>query len=168
MKIWCSGTVRAWSSVTFTRRLRIVTVIERQEGLALIMANAAKSSSQLKVLYAEGNAEVLAAQADSIRAAGHQVETALGRKAVEEVLRSSKYDLVVLGPTLSKNDRHHLPYMVKKANEATRVLVMHTDGERHPAVDANLDTGRGIQDVVAKIATMWPRAEAAKAAAASR
>ena len=132
------------------------------------MANAAKSSSQLNVLYAEGNAEVLAAQADSLRAAGHHVETALGRKAVEEVLRRSKYDLLVLGPTLTKNDRHHLPYMVKKANEGIRVLVMHTDGERHPAVDANLDTGRGMQDVVAKIATMWPKAEATKAAAAGR
>jgi len=74
----------------------------------------------------------------------------------------------VLGPTLTKNDRHHLPYKVKKANEATRVLVMHTDGERHPAVDANLDTGKGIEDVVAKIAAMWPKAEVAKAAAAGR
>jgi DNA-binding NtrC family response regulator len=132
------------------------------------MANPAKSSSQLKVLYAEGNAEILAAQADAIRAAGHNVGTALGRKAVEEGLRGSKYDLVVLGPTLTKNDRHHLPYMIKKANEGTRVLVMHTDGERHPAVDANLDTGRGIQDVAAKIAAMWPQAQAAKAAAAGR
>jgi DNA-binding NtrC family response regulator len=132
------------------------------------MANPAKVSSQLKVLYAEGNDEVLAAQAGSLRAAGHQVATALGRKATEEQLRSSKYDLVVLGPTLTKNDRHHLPYMVKKANENTRVLVMHTDGERHPAVDANLDTGRGIQDVVAKIAAMWPKAQAARTAAAGR
>ena len=132
------------------------------------MAIPAKASSPLKVLYAEGNADVLAAQAESLRAAGHQVETAMGRKAAEEQLRSSKYDLVVLGPTLTKNDRHHLPYMVKKANQGTRVLVMHTDGERHPAVDANLHTGRGIQDVVAKIAAMWPKGEAAKAAAAGR
>jgi DNA-binding NtrC family response regulator len=132
------------------------------------MANAAKASSQLKILYAEGNAEVLAAQAETLRAAGHHLETALGRKATEAQLQTSKYDLVVLGPTLTKNDRHHLPYMVKKANESTRVLVMHTDGERHPAVDSNLDTGRGIQDVVAKIAAMWPKAEAAKAAAAGR
>jgi DNA-binding NtrC family response regulator len=132
------------------------------------MAQAAKSSSQLKVLYCEGNPELLASQAVSIREAGHQVETALGRKAVEEALRAAKYDLIVLGPTLTKNDRHHLPYMAKKASETTRVLVMHTDGERHPAVDANLDTGRSIQDVVAKIAAMWPKAEIARGAAAGR
>lgn len=132
------------------------------------MANQAKSAAQLKVLYAEGDEKVLAAQAESLRSAGRHVETALGRKAVEEVLRKSKYDLVVLGPTLSKNDRHHLPYIVKKANEGTRVLVMHTDGERHPAVDANLDTGRGIPDVIAKIAAMWPKAEVARTAAAGR
>jgi DNA-binding NtrC family response regulator len=129
---------------------------------------AAKSSSQLRILYCEGNPEVLASQAVSIREAGHQVETAEGRKAAEEAVRKSQYDLVVLGPTLTKNDRHHLPYMIKKASETTRVLVMHTDGERHPAVDANLDTGRTIQDVVAKIAAMWPKAEVARAAAAGR
>jgi len=129
------------------------------------MANATKSSSQLRVLYCEGDEDVLASQAPAIQAAGHVVETAQGRKGAEQSLRQATYDLVVLGPTLSKNDRHHLPYMVKKANQNTRVLVMHTDGERHPAVDANLDTGRPIQDVVAKIATMWPQGQAKTAAA---
>lgn len=129
------------------------------------MANATKSSSQLRVLYCEGDEEVLASQATSLQAAGHKVDTAEGRKATEQALRQGTYDLVVLGATLSKNDRHHLPYMVKKAHENTRVLVMHTDGERHPAVDANLDTGRTIQDAVAKIATMWPQAQSAAAAA---
>jgi DNA-binding NtrC family response regulator len=131
------------------------------------MANATKSSSQLRVLYCEGDEEVLASQAPSLQAAGHKVETAHGRKATQEALRQGTYDLVVLGQTLSKNDRHHLAYMVKKASENTRVLVMHTDGERHPAVDANLDTGRTIQDAVAKIAAMWAT-ESAKGAAAGK
>jgi len=100
-----------------------------------------KSSSKLKILYAEGDADVLAAQAVSIQKAGHEVTQAEGRKAVEDALRRQSFDLVILGPTITKNDRHHLPYMVKKAQSGTRVLVMHTDGERHPYVDANLDTG---------------------------
>ena len=132
------------------------------------MANASKSSSPLKVLYCEGHEDVLASQAVFLQQAGHQVEAACGRKAAEEALRRGKFDLIVLGPTLTKNDRHHLPYMVKKASEQMRVLVMHTDGERHPAVDANLDTGRTMQDVVAKIAALWPKAEAARAAGAGR
>ena len=118
------------------------------------MANAGKST-KLKVLYGEGNAEVLASQAVSIQKAGHTVETAVGRKAVEEAVRKGGFDLVVLGPTLTKNDRHHLPYMVKKASAGTRVLVMHTDGERHPYVDGNTDTGRSIEELIAKIATIW-------------
>jgi len=122
------------------------------------MANAGKSS-KLKVLYGEGNAEVLASQAVSIQKAGHTVETAVGRKAVEEAVRKGGFDLVVLGPTLTKNDRHHLPYMVKKTSAGTRVLVMHTDGERHPYVDGNIDTGRSIEELVAKIATIWPQGE---------
>jgi DNA-binding NtrC family response regulator len=119
------------------------------------MANPAKVVSKLKFLYSEGDPEVLAAQAAAIQKAGYQVETAPDRKSVLAAVRQSTFDLVILGPTLSKNDRHHLAYMIKKASRATRVLVMHTDGERHPAVDANLDTGCSMEAVLAKIAAMW-------------
>jgi DNA-binding NtrC family response regulator len=118
------------------------------------MANTGKSTSKLNILYGEGDAEVLAAQAVSIQKAGHQVVQAIGREGVQEALQRGAFDLVVLGPTLTRNDRHHLPYMVRKAYPGTRVLVMHTDGERHPQVDANLETGRSIDDLVAKIAVM--------------
>ena len=131
-----------------------------------------KSSFQLKILYGEGDAEVLASQAVSIQKAGHQVETAVGRKGIDEAVRRGRFDLVVLGPTLTRNDRHHLPYVIKKV-QPTRILVMHTDGERHPAVDANTDTGRSMADVVAKIASMMTSADKAqrafaKAAAAGK
>ena len=123
------------------------------------MAKSEKSSFQLKILYGEGDPQVLVSQALSIQKAGHQVETAVGRKAIDEAARRGGFDLVILGATLTKNDRHHLPYMIKKAQAATRVLVMHTDGERHPAVDANIDTGRSIADLVAKIASMMSTGE---------
>lgn len=123
------------------------------------MAKSEKSSFQLKILYGEGDAEVLASQAVSIQKAGHQVETAVGRKGIDEAVRRGAFDLVILGPTLTKNDRHHLPYVIKKAQATTRVLVMHTDGERHPAVDANIDTGRSMADVVAKIAALMAGSE---------
>ena len=142
--------------MTFSYLSDIVTVIsQQQERLAVsIMAKGEKSSFQLKILYGEGDAEVLASQAVSIQKAGHQVETAVGRKGIDEAVRRGAFDLVILGPTLTKNDRHHLPYVIKKTQAATRVLVMHTDGERHPAVDANIDTGRSMADVVAKIAAL--------------
>jgi hypothetical protein len=125
----------------------------RKAGSKHYMAKGEKSF-QLKILYGEGDAEVLASQAVSIQKAGHQVETAVGRKAIDEAARRGAFDLVILGPTLTRNDRHHLPYVIKKAQSATRVLVMHTDGEGHPAVDANTDTGRSMADVVAKIAAL--------------
>ena len=118
------------------------------------MANTSKSSSKPRILYAEGDSEVLASQSVTIEKAGYNVTQAEGRKQVQDILRQEKFDLVILGPTLTKNDRHHLPYVIKKAQSATRVLVMHTDGERHPAVDANIDTGRSMADVVAKIAAL--------------
>jgi DNA-binding NtrC family response regulator len=112
---------------------------------------------QLNILYGEGDEEVIASQAASIKKAGHQVTTAIGRKAVEEAIRQGNFDLVVLGPTLSRNDRHHLPYKIKKVNTSTRVLVMHTDGERHPYVDGNTDTGRSIDDLLALIAANFTK-----------
>lgn len=112
-----------------------------------------KSTRKLKILYGEGDTKVLADQSVSIEKAGHHVTQAEGRKEVLEAMQRDAFDLVVLGPTLTKNDRHHLPYMIKK-HEGTRVLVMHTDGERHPAVDANLDTGRSIDALLEKIAAL--------------
>ena len=114
-----------------------------------------KSSFKLKILYAELDEEVLASQAQVIKNAGHDVKTAVGRKAVEEAVRQGSFDLIVLGPTLSRNDRHHLPYMVKKLKQGLRVLVMHTDGERHPYVDANIDTGSSMDSLIAKISAAF-------------
>jgi len=126
------------------------------------MGKIEKSAVALKILYSEADPETLASQAVSIQKAGHQVQTALGRRAVEETIHKDSYDLVVLGPTLTRNDRHHLAYAVKKANIHTKVLVMHTDGERHPCVDANTDTGRSIEDVVTKIASLAPASTGAE------
>jgi DNA-binding NtrC family response regulator len=114
------------------------------------MAKAAK----LRILYGEGDAEVLAEQAASMEKAGHSIQQALGRKGVQEALSKGPFDLVVLGPTLSRNDRHHLPYMVKKANAETSVLVMHADGSRHPYVDACTETGASLETVLARIEGM--------------
>jgi hypothetical protein len=139
--------------------LRLVVTLtgQHQERLAqTIMGKIEKSAVSLKILYSESDTEILTAQAAAMQKAGHQVETAESRKAVEAAIQKSSYDMVVLGPTLTRNDRHHLPYAVKKANIHTKVLVMHTDGERHPYVDANTDTGRSIEDVVAKISALAP------------
>jgi DNA-binding NtrC family response regulator len=120
----------------------------------------AKSSFKLKILYGEGDAEVLAAQAESVQKAGHQVTTTVGRKGVEEALKKDAFDLVMLGPTLTRNDRHHLPYMVKKSHPGTRVLVMHADGGRHPYVDTATDTGRSIESILETIASMMAQQKA--------
>jgi DNA-binding NtrC family response regulator len=111
-------------------------------------------AGKLRILYGEGETEALAATAVSLEKAGFSVEKALGRKALEETLKKGAFDLVVLGPTLTRNDRHHLPYMVKKAHPETSVLVMHTDGSRHPYVDACTDTGASVELVVARIEGM--------------
>ena len=125
-------------------------------------------SAKLKILYGEGDAEILAGQAAHIEKAGHTVQQAAGRKAVEQALTKGPFDLVVLGPTLTRNDRHHLPYMVKKASLQTSVLVMHADGSRHPYVDACTDTGASLETVLTKIENMKlasPKLEVSKPAA---
>lgn len=120
--------------------------------------------SKLKVLYGEQNEQVQSEQADSLKKAGYEVETAVGRKGVQDRLQQGSFDLVVLGGTLSREDRHHLPYMVKKAQASARVLVMHTDGSRHPYVDGWVDTGSDMEHWLAKIRSIEaPKAKAASA-----
>src|SRR3984957_14052543 len=110
--------------------------------------------AKLRILYGEGNAEAQAVTAAAFEQAGHTVEKALGRKAVEAALNKGGFELVVLGPTLSRNDRHHLPYSVKKVRAEVSVLVMHADGSRHPYVDACTDTGASVENVLAGIEAM--------------
>jgi len=124
--------------------------------------------ARLRILYGEGDGETLKAQAAVIEKAGHTVQPAEGRKAVQAALKQSGFDLVVLGATLSRNDRHHLPYMVKKANAETSVLVMHADGSRHHYVDACTDTGASLETVLARIASMKIGGTKAAAAAAGK
>lgn len=126
------------------------------------------AKAKLRILYGEGDGDVLAKQAAAFEKAGHVVQKAQGRKNVDEAMKKSTFDLVILGSTLSRNDRHHLPYVVKKVSAETSVLVMHADGSRHPYVDACVDTGSSMDTVLnrietMKIAGMMPQAAAAGA-----
>ena len=107
----------------------------------------------IKILYGESDEELLARNTAEIKNAGHQVTTALNRRNVEDELRRDAFDLVILGSTLSKDDRHHLPYMVKKAHQETKVLVMHA-GTRHHEVDAAVHSGMSIVFLLEKIAAL--------------
>jgi hypothetical protein len=118
-----------------------------------------RKMSKLKLLYGELDEEVLASQATELQKAGHSVQTAIGRKAVMDLLKKESFDLIVLGQTLSRDDRHHLPYMAKKVQAGGKVLVLHTDGSRHPYVDGNTDTGEDMQHVLNKISAMYSQAK---------
>ena len=124
------------------------------------------AKAKLRILYGEGDTDVLAKQVTAFQKAGHTVQQAQGRKAVDEALKKGTFDLVVLGSSMTRNDRHHLPYMVKKANAETKVFVMHADGSRHPYVDACVDTGTSMESVLNKIEGMNLAGVAPKAAAA--
>lgn len=126
------------------------------------MANSGKTA-QFKILYGEGNEQVMHAQTEAMKKAGYQVEQANNRKLIEAFLRNESFDLVILGPTLSRDDRHHLPYMVKKAQANTRILVLHADGGRHPYVDSNLDTGHRLEELLEKITSLRSATAAAAA-----
>jgi DNA-binding NtrC family response regulator len=128
------------------------------------------AKAKLRILYGEGDEEILKQQAAAMEKAGHTVHQALGRRGVDEALKKSTFDLVVLGASLTRNDRHHLPYMAKKANAEISVLVLHADGTRHPYVDACVDTGADTEHVLNRIETMniAGMMPAAKGAAAGR
>jgi DNA-binding NtrC family response regulator len=120
-----------------------------------LSATAQQSTRQstIKILYGESDENTLSAQAAEMKKVGHHVTTAIGRHGVQDALRRDAFDLVILGATLSKDDRHHLPYMVKKAHEGTKVLVMHA-GTHHHEVDAALDPSMSMQRILEKIAAV--------------
>lgn len=101
-----------------------------------------KTSVKAKILYGEGDDKSLGLHSAVMEKAGYSVKTVIGRRAIEEAVRQDKFDLVVLGHTLTRDDRHHLPYMANKANSLTRVLVIHASG-KHPEVDAAIDSRDG-------------------------
>jgi DNA-binding NtrC family response regulator len=109
------------------------------------------SQSTIKILYAESDENTLSRQATDMTAAGHTVTTALSRQDVQTALSRDAFDLVVLGASLSKDDRHHLPYMVRKAHEGTKILVMHS-GTHHHEVDAVADANLSMQRILERIA----------------
>jgi len=111
------------------------------------------NSRSAKILYGENDPEVLASEAATLSRAGYQVTSATGRKEIEAALARERFDLVILGHTLTRNDRHHLPYMAKKSDEATRVLVLHFSGHHH-AVDKALDSRLGEKAVVEAVAEL--------------
>ncbi len=107
---------------------------------------------QGKILYCESDIHVLTEQSKLFVRAGYAVEHALGRAAAEQALRKGGFDVVVLGHTLTKDDRRHLPYMAKKSSDA-RVLVLHASG-KHPAVDFAMDSRDGEKHVFEALASL--------------
>ncbi|MGD0826260.1 MAG: hypothetical protein ABR908_16880 [Terriglobales bacterium] len=116
-------------------------------------AQKAAHTATIKILYGESDEQTLSRQAAEMTKAGHHVTTALNRRGVQEALRQGTFDLVILGATLSKDDRHHLPYMVKKAHAGTKVLVMHA-GTHHHEVDAAVDPNISMHRILEKIAAL--------------
>ena len=116
-------------------------------------------TATIKILYSESDEATLSAQAAEMTKGGHQVTTALSRQAVQQAIGKGPYDLVILGATLSKDDRHHLPYMVKKASAGTKVLVMHA-GTHHHEVDAVVDSNISMNRILEKIAALLEPAAA--------
>ena len=103
------------------------------------------------ILYCEADAKVLSTQTKLFNKAGYAVVPIEGRAAMESAVKAGGFDIAILGHTLAREDRHHLPYMVKKGNPAASVIVLHASG-RHPAVDVSLDSRRGEKALLEAIA----------------
>lgn len=121
--------------------------------MSKVAAKPAPASPKAKVLYVESDSSVLNLASKLFERAGYIVDHAAGRATAEIALRKGSYDVVILGHTLTKDDRHHLPYMVKKANELTQVMVIHASG-KHPAVDVAIDSRYGDKAVLETLASL--------------
>jgi DNA-binding NtrC family response regulator len=111
------------------------------------MAKPAVKQAKGKLLYGEANQKVVAEQVAHFERAGYQVETAIGRAAIVEALRHGNYCALVLGHTLTKDDRHHIPYMSRKADAELPIMVLHASGKHHE-VDVAIDSRYGFDAVI--------------------
>lgn len=131
-----------------------MTYLQASVRHTILLKGKGKDMSKLgRILYGEANAEVLSAQVSLFERAGYVVVTAVGRKEIENAIRHSDFGLVILGHTLTRDDRHHLPYMAKKVHPATRVLVLHASG-KHPGVDMAIDSRTGDTAVLTAVAAL--------------
>ena len=103
------------------------------------------------ILYCEADLKVLSTQSKLFNKAGYAVVPIEGRTAMEAAVKAGGFDIALLGHTLTRDDRHHLPYMVKKSNPDARVVVLHASG-KHPAVDVSLDSRLGERALLEAIA----------------
>ena len=108
---------------------------------------------QGRILNCESDPNVLNEQSQLFQRNGYVVENVLGRAAAEQALLKGTYDIVVLGHTLTKDDRHHLAYKAKRSSADTQVLVFHASG-KHPAVDIAIDSRKGEKAVIAALASL--------------
>ena len=115
---------------------------------------------QLTVLYGEGDKKASAALAAAFAKEGFRVTLAVGRNEFEQKLGSGAYDVAVLGHTLTRDDRHHLPYKIRKAHPQCRILVLHASAKHHE-VDLCMDSRRGEAAVVEAVEQLSGRVVAA-------
>src|SRR5690242_20297430 len=75
--------VRCMPSVTFSRIPRAASVVAERKGLTKM----GKASARLKLMYVEGDEEVLKQHALTLEKAGHHVTSIVGRKDAMEQLK---------------------------------------------------------------------------------
>ncbi len=111
------------------------------------------ASKPATILYGESDAKELSTQTRMLEKAGYKVVPALGRQALEDAVAHTAFHLLILGHTLTKDERHHLAYMAKKFNASSRVLVLHASG-KHPKVDLAVDSRGGERVVLDAVAQL--------------
>ncbi len=110
------------------------------------------TTNKPRILYGEAEADAFT-HTELFREAGYEVTEAVGRAGVQKAIEGARFDMVILGHTFTKDDRHHLPYSIKKLNPDTLLLVLHASGH-HPKVDLALDSRRGDQVVLRAVSEL--------------
>jgi hypothetical protein len=133
----------------------IPSLAEKEFSMTKIAPKSARvaPTAKGKILNCESDGKVLIEQSQMFERSRYTVENAHGRAAAEQALLNGTYDIVVLGHTLHKDDRHHLAYKAKRSHSDTQVLVLHASG-KHPAVDIAIDSRRGEQAVIAALESL--------------
>lgn len=111
-------------------------------GLSLLVVSAELSIRQTRLLLLEE--------------AGHTPQVAESCAQAKEVLQLTKFDLVILDHTLSKDDRVDLIQFIRKTGVTTRILLLHKSGVDSGA-DLYLDSRDGPDALISAIDSLIKR-----------
>ena len=118
---------------------------------------------QSKLLYVEGDSQLLESRTALFTQHGYDLSTAATLTKALRLFRSFPFDLLVIGHTVAERERTALAAISKRINPKAAVLVMVSENDKQPLGDGWM-TSRNDADILSAVASLLGKRSVATAA----